>query len=137
MAKIPVNKAIEIANNKSKKSNETIICFAYENDLIQIYDFYCARYENINWNKFMNLGINELTRKLASIPESEPLYKIIKSRTINIAKIKDKEEKKYWREMKELNKIPQIYLPEEELEKTIKEKLGGIKNGNKSSKFYG
>ena len=136
MVKYPVNK-IENTYNKIHKQSETTICFAYEDDLIQLYDFYCARYENISWEKFMDLGINEFSKKLRSIPESEPLHNIIKSRTINIGKIKDKEERKYWRQLKEINKIPDIYIPSQELDKTLQSKLGGLKNGNKSNQIYG
>ena len=128
---------IENTYNKTHRTNETIISFAYESDLIQIYDFYCARYENISWERFMDLGINELSKKMASIPESEPLHQIIKSRTINVGKIKDKEERKYWRELKEINRIPDIYIPNQELDNILNKKLGGIKNGNKSNQFYG
>lgn len=136
MGKLPVNK-IKNTYNKIHNSKETTICFAYESDLIQIYDFYCARYENVTWEEFMNLGITEIKRKIQSIPENEPLHTIIKSRIINIAKIKDKHEKKYWRELKEINSIPDIYKPSQELDETLKTKLGGIKNGNKSNQFYG
>lgn len=65
------------------------------------------------------MGFFEVRKKLGSIPESEPLYKIIKSRTINVAKIKDKEERKYWQELKNINKIPEIYLPIEEIDKRL------------------
>lgn len=64
--------------------------------------------------------------KLNSIPESEPLYKIIQSRTIDISKIKDKEERRYWQEQKRLNKIPEIYLTNREIEQDLKESM--IKN---------
>ncbi len=77
----------------------------------------------------MNLGYNDFQKKLSSIPEGEPLYNIIKSRTINLAKVKDKEEKKYWREMKQINEIPSIYLPDDESE--INTNLGGIINGKR------
>jgi hypothetical protein len=68
--------------------------------------------------------------KLDSIPESEPIFNIIKSRGINIGTIKDKEERKYWRKQKKINKIPDIYLSNEELDMNMKEmfkKVGGIK----------
>lgn len=91
----------------------------------------------MRWEEFMDLGINEFLKKLQSIPESEPLHTIIKSRTINIAEIKDKGEKKYWRKQKEINKIPDIYIPSQELDDTLKSKLGGLKNGNKFNQFYG
>lgn len=92
-----------------------------------MYSFYCGRYENISYQEFLKLGFQEFNKKLKSIPESEPLYKIIKSRTINIGSIKDKEERKYWRELKKINKIPDIYLSNEELDLEIKEKM---KNNN-------
>ena len=77
----------------------------------------------------MDLGIHKVRRKLASIHESEPLYTIIKSRTININKIKDKEERKYWEELKRINQIPSIYISSQELNKEIIKKVGN--NGNK------
>lgn len=78
----------------------------------------------------MKLGYEEFKMKLNSIPESEPYYKVIKSRTIEINKIKDKEERKYWQELKRINKIPDIYLPVEEIERDLKEKVKerGINN---------
>ena len=109
-----------------------VICFAYPSDLEQMYSFYCARYENISYEEFLKLGYREFMIKLSSLPETEPLYNIIKSRTINIEKIKDKEERKYWRELREINAIPDIYKSNEELDKSIKRALknnviGGIK----------
>jgi hypothetical protein len=77
----------------------------------------------------MELGINELRKKLKSIPESEPLYTIIKSRTINTATIKNKDERKYWESLKRVNKIPDIYISSQELDKEILKKVGN--NGNK------
>lgn len=119
---------------KKRRNNKTSFCLAYDNDKEQAYAFYCARYDNISYNEFLNLGIREFTMKLGSIPENEPLFKIIKSRVIDIKKIKDKEERKYWMELKRVNKIPDIYLSEDEIESNLKEylsKSGGIKNGNK------
>jgi hypothetical protein len=65
------------------------------------------------------MGITEFTRKF-TIPENEPLYKIIKSRTINLGTIKDKNEKKYWQQLKNLNRIPQEYLRTEEIMLNLK-----------------
>lgn len=62
----------------------------------------------------MDMGITEFQRKF-SLPETEPLYKIIKSRAINLGKIKDKNEKKYWQELKKINKIPDEYLSTQEI----------------------
>lgn len=75
--------------------------------------------------------------KISSIPESEPLYKIIKSRTVNLGKIKDKEEKKYWRELKQINKIPDIYLSSKELDEQLRNALNNSKyvGGNNGKGF--
>lgn len=72
----------------------------------------------------MNMGFNEFKIKLNSLPESEPLFKIIKSRSINIMEIKDKEERRYWRSLKKINAIPQLYLSTEELDSNLKSEMG-------------
>lgn len=69
----------------------------------------------------MNLGFFEVSKKMASIPENEPLHTIIKSRAINLAKIKNKEEKKYWQELKRINAIPDLYLPISEIDQRLNE----------------
>ncbi len=98
---------------------------------MQIYDFYCARYENITFKEFMDIGISELQMKIASIPENEPLFTILKSRVINLGKIKDKEERKHWSKLKAENRIPDIYLPNQELDNKLNDKLGGLKDGKR------
>ena len=100
-----------------------IICYGYPSDLEQMYAFYCARYDNIRFEDFLKLGIEEFSMKLNSIPKNEPLYEIIKSRTIVLSKIKNKEERKYWAELKKINKIPDIYKSVEEIEMEMKEQL--------------
>ncbi len=111
-----------------------IFCFGYNQDLENAYAFYCSRYENISFDEFLKLPINEAIRKISSVPKGEPLYDIIKSRTINISKIKDKEEKKYWREQKRINEIPHIFLSDKEINNMLSEaiqnnKIGGKRNG--------
>lgn len=106
-----------------KKPTGMIICYGYPSDLQQMYAFYCARYDNIKYSEFLKLGYEEFTMKLNSLPKDEPLYEIIKSRTIDLSKIKDKEERKYWRELKKINKIPDEYKTNDELEKEMKEQL--------------
>lgn len=113
-----------------EKHHKTIINFAYEEDIDNIYAFYCSRYENISFEEFMQLGFFELKKKISSIPESEPLYKIIKARTINIGKIKNKEEKEYWNEMKRIHSIPQIFIPTKEIDIQLR-------NFTKENKYLG
>ena len=111
--------------------NRTIICLAYPSDLDNIYAFFCARYKDVSFEDFLNIGLSEFNKKLNSIPKDEPLFEIIQSRVINISKIKNKEERKRWRELKRLNRIPQIYLSTAEIENILKE---GMQNGFKKIK---
>lgn len=122
-----------IKNQKSSK--KTAFCFAYPEDLDQAYAFYCARYENISYDDFLQLGLFEFKKKLNSIPENEPLYNIIKSRTIDLGKIKNKDERKYWGNLKRINAIPDIYLSLEEINIELKNQIGGNKNGNGFNKI--
>ena len=78
----------------------------------------------------MNLGFFEFKKKLGSIPKDEPLYDIIKSRTINLSSIKNKDERKYWRELKRINQIPQIFISTDEIYRELKSKA-------KESKYLG
>lgn len=106
-----------------------VICFAYPEDLEQMYAFYCARYENITFEEFMRLGFNEFMMKLNSLPKTEPFYDIVKSRSINISRIKDKEERRYWRELQQINQIPSIYKSNEELDANLKSAIKNNKFG--------
>lgn len=97
------------------KRTKTTFCFGYPSDLHQAYAFYCARYKDMTFDEFLHLGITDFMIKFSSIPESEPLYKILKSRILNVNEIKDKDERKHWRKLKNDNKIPDIYLSHEEI----------------------
>ena len=110
---------LNTTQRKAKKQTRTIFSFAYQEDLDQAYAFYCSRYENITYKEFMDLGFSDLKRKLGSITESEPLYKILKSRSIDLSKIKDKDERKYWQELKRLNEIPPIFISDEEQNRNL------------------
>ena len=69
----------------------------------------------MTFKEFLDLGITDFMRKFTSIPESEPLFTILKSRSINASKIKDKEEKKYWNKLKKANAIPSEYISTREI----------------------
>lgn len=112
-----------------QKATEMQLCYAYPEDLEQMYAFYCARYENISFEEFMSLGFEEFSMKLNSLPKDEPFYEIIKSRVINLSKIKDKDERRYWRELKQINAIPSIYKSNEELNIEVKKALKNNKFG--------
>lgn len=108
---------------KDHKQKDLQFCFAYYKDLDEAYAFYCARYKNISYDEFLELPLSEFNRKIASVPESEPLYIIMKSRAINTNLIKDKNEKKYWETLKRENKIPYAYYNNND---TSPVNLGGI-----------
>ena len=129
MEKLPVGDNIENDYTRTHKSNKMVICFAYPEDLEQMYAFYCARYENISYEQFMKLGYKEFMMKLNSLPETEPFYKVIKSRSINLSKIKDKEERRYWRELSQINAIPSIYKSNKELNSELRQNLKNNKIG--------
>lgn len=61
------------------------------------------------------MGITDFARKFKSIPEDEPLFTILKSRTMNTGQIKDKDEKKYWNKLKRINQIPSEYISTREI----------------------
>lgn len=105
-----------------------LICLPY--DLKQIYPFYVRNYGNITFDNLLTLGYEDFVMKLNSIPKDEPLYEIIKSRAINLEQIKDKEERKYWRELKQANKIPDIYLSTETIRNELKNELSKGRNLN-------
>lgn len=121
---------LNTTQRKAKKQTRTIFSFAYQEDLDQAYAFYCSRYENITYKEFLDLGFCDFKRKLGSIPESEPLYKILKSRSIDLSKIKDKDERKYWQELKRLNEIPPIFISDEEQNRNLESIV-------KSNKMFG
>ena len=112
--------------NHPVKKTKTYFCFGYPKDLEQAYSFYCARYKDMSFDEFLHLGISEVSMKLNSIPESEPLYTILKSRSINVNDIKNKDERKHWRKLQKDNAIPDSYLTTNEimisLNKMTKEK---------------
>lgn len=79
----------------------------------------------MTYKELLSMGYEEFSAKLNSIPKDEPLYEIIKSRVIKLESIKDKEERKYWRDLKRVNKIPDIYKSNEMVLNDIKSKLNG------------
>ena len=106
-----------------------LVCLPH--DILDIYAFFCSRYGNITYNDLLEMGYEEFSAKLSSIPNTEPLYEIIKSRAINLSEVKDKEEKKYWRKMKEANRIPDIYKSNQEIINSLQKAVSQNKEGLK------
>ena len=104
------------------KAKKQVINVAYDFD--NLYAFWCGRYRDLSIEEFEAIGLSEFNIKVSSIPENEPLYTIIKARTINTESIKDKDERRYWRNLKRINKIPDEYLSIEEIYGNLK--VGGL-----------
>lgn len=102
-----------------------LICLPH--DLKDIYPFWCRNYGDIKFDDLLTLGYEEFSMKLNSIPKDEPLYDIIKSRAINVDTIKDKEQRKYWRELQNANKIPDIYVSTATIRNELKKEINRTK----------
>ena len=98
-------------------------------DFNDILAFFSARYRVDKEKDLLEMGYEEFSAKLSSIPSSEPLYDIIKSRAINLAEIKNKQEKSYWRKLKESNRIPDIYKSNQEIIDSLAKRVGQNKEG--------
>ena len=64
-------------------------------------------------------GIIHITTDTTLLKKGSPTN-TLKSRTIDISKIKDKNEKKYWSELKRVNRIPSEYLSTQEIMEDLK-----------------
>jgi len=73
----------------------------------------------MTYNELLEMGYEEFSMKLSSIPNNEPLYEVIKSRVIKLSEIKDKEERRYWRNLKKVNAIPDIYKSNKDIYKEL------------------
>lgn len=130
-----INKAIEkikwfykcgkdIKQSKSKstsnKNNEKIL--DYEEDADYIYSAFMSQYnidlqdiEYLHWWKFKSL--------FNGLKDDNKICEIMKYRSIDISKIKDKEQRKFYKDMKNLYKLDQKISNEDllELEELSKE----------------
>lgn len=137
--KVPpdLNKAIEgilwfYRGGKSQKrtvggrrgNNNNIQGYSYEYDAELIYSAFMSQYgidlqdiEFLHWWKFKALfrGLND----------THEITKAIKFRTIDISKIKDKNEKEYYRKMKEFYKLPISEEEQEQLDQLTEAILKG------------
>lgn len=105
--------------SKNKGAGKTIQVYSYEYDDDYIYSAFLDQYgvdlqdmEYLHWWKFKAM--------FKSLKEDNELVKIMGYRVIDLGKIKDKEQKNYYKKMKELYKIPT------NISKNEKEKLNKI-----------
>ena len=89
------------SKNSTSSSSDNKKVFDFEKDEKYIYSAFLQEYnidlytiENLHWRKFKSL--------LESLSEETQLSKIIQYRSVELSKIKDKEQKKYYKKMKEI-----------------------------------
>ncbi|NFO87913.1 hypothetical protein FDC58_15725 [Clostridium botulinum] len=106
----------EIENNKKSNSNNSKI-FDYEKDANYIYSAFLSQYnidlqsvDYLHWWKFKAL--------FDSLNDDNKIVEIMRYRAIDLSKIEDKEQKKFYKKMKDLYSLDVISKEEqEELEK--------------------
>lgn len=96
--------------NGCKSSKDRI--FSYEYDADYIYSAFMQQY-NINLQQIKYLHWWEFKALFNSLSDQTKFMKIIEYRTVNIAKIKDKKRKKFYKEMKKLYALPDMRTEEE------------------------
>lgn len=111
----------------SKRKNKQIYSFEYDSEYI--YSAFLSQYnidlesiDYLHWWKFRAL--------FNSLDESNQFVKIMKYRAIDVSKIKDKEEKNFYKEMQEYYKIPISEEEEEKLDEITQALLNGTFNQN-------
>lgn len=105
--------------NSKGKSVTQIYSFEYDDDYIYAafmdqYNIDLQDIENLHWWKFKAM--------FNSLKEDIKIVKIMEYRSIDLSKIKDKEQKSYYKQMKQLYKLP------DDISNSEKEKLREIEN---------
>lgn len=101
----------EKVEGKSKLNNEQIYSFEYDDDYI--YSAFLSQY-NIDLNSIKYLHWWKFKALFKSLNESNEIVKIMQYRAMDVNKIKDNEQKEFYRKMKKVYGIP---LPKNEQEK--------------------
>lgn len=116
-------KDIELSKGKGKGKSDIQI-YSFEHDDDYIYAAFMDQYridlqdiEYLHWWKFKAM--------FKSLREDNEIVKIMGYRSIDLSKIKDKEEKAYYRKMKELHKIPVSQSEKEKIDKINEILLNG------------
>lgn len=108
----------------SGKGKSTTQIYSFEHDDDYIYAAFLNQYnidlqdvENLHWWKFKAM--------FKSLKEDNEIVKIMGYRSMDLSKIKDKEQKAYYKKMKALYKIPMPKNEQEKLEQIEKALLNG------------
>ncbi len=112
--------------SKEKTGNASKRIYDFEADAELIYSAFLQQYridlttENLHWHKFKAL--------FNSLSEDTQFIKIVQFRTIKLSEIKDKEQRKYYKKMKELYRLPDNRT-EEEKENALNNEISRIFEG--------
>lgn len=116
-------KDMELFKGKGKGKSDIQI-YSFEHDDDYIYAAFMDQYridlqdiEYLHWWKFKAM--------FKSLREDNEIVKIMGYRSIDLSKVKDKEEKSYYRKMKELHKIPVSQSEKEKIDKINEILLNG------------
>ncbi|MBN1058547.1 bacteriophage Gp15 family protein [Clostridium botulinum] len=106
----------ELENNKKSNSNNSKI-FDYEKDANYIYSAFLSQY-NIDLNDIEYLHWWKFKALFDSLNDDNKIVEIMRYRAMDLSKIEDKEQKKFYKKMKDLYSLDVISKEEkEELEK--------------------
>lgn len=113
---------IKSGGNGKGKSATQIYSFEYDDDYI--YAAFMDQYgidlqdiDNLHWWKFKSM--------FKSLKEDNMIVKIMEYRSMDLSKINDKEQKAYYKKMKELYKIPMTQDEQEKLDEITNALLNG------------
>ena len=116
-------KDIELSKGKGKGKSDIQI-YSFEHDDDYIYAAFIDQYgidlqdiDQLHWWKFKAM--------FKSLKENNEIVKIMKYRSMDLSKIKDKEEKAYYKKMQNLYKIPVSKNEQEKLDEIEKALLNG------------
>lgn len=103
----------EIVDKKSQKEErETKQIYSYEFDNELIYDAYMDQYK-INLQRIPYLHWWEFRAMFDGLKEDNKIVQIMGYRAIDISKIKDKEEKKYYKKLQQQYALPDMRTTEQ------------------------
>ncbi|NFO30422.1 hypothetical protein FDB41_06670 [Clostridium botulinum] len=106
----------ELENNKKSNSNNSKI-FDYEKDANYIYSAFLSQY-NIDLQEIKYLHWWKFKALFDSLSDDNKIVEIMRYRAIDLSKIEDKEQKKFYKKMKDLYSLDVMSKEEkEELEK--------------------
>jgi len=105
-------KGIKKKNKKSDSKKNKKQIYSYEFDDIYIYSAFLEQYK-IDLNEVKNLHWWKFKAMIEGLNENVQFVKIMGYRSIDLAKIKDKEKKEHYKEMQKIYALPDMRTEEE------------------------